>query len=116
MPRARRPTAVSHIRSLGVPGPLRSVRRGAADADLAGDRRRRRPAQAPELRAARVHRHVRLTTLTGRREPVCHAAMLEPHAAGELPLDEIRALVDALLEAHGDWLPRLAPGALAPTR
>jgi alpha-galactosidase len=40
--------------------------------------------------------------LTGRHEPVCHAAMLEPHAAAERPVDEIRALVDALLEAHGD--------------
>jgi len=50
--------------------------------------------------------------LTGRREPAWHAAMLDPHTAGELPLDEIRALVDALLEAHGDWIPRLATGPL----
>jgi hypothetical protein len=28
--------------------------------------------------------------------------MLDPHTAGELPLDEIGALVDALYEAHGD--------------
>jgi alpha-galactosidase len=46
--------------------------------------------------------------LTGRREAVHHAAMLDPHTAAELPLDEIRALVDALLEAHGDWIPPLA--------
>jgi alpha-galactosidase len=46
--------------------------------------------------------------LTGRREPAYHAAMLDPHTAAELPLDEIRALVDALLEAHGDWIPPLA--------
>jgi alpha-galactosidase len=45
--------------------------------------------------------------LTGRREPAHHAAMLDPHTAAELPLDEIRALVDALLEAHGDWMPLL---------
>ena len=50
--------------------------------------------------------------LTGRREPAWHAAMLDPHTAGELPLDEIRALVDALLEAHGDWIPRLVTGPL----
>jgi alpha-galactosidase len=31
--------------------------------------------------------------------------MLDPHTAAELPLDEIAALVDALLEAHGDWIP-----------
>jgi hypothetical protein len=51
--------------------------------------------------------------LTGRREPVCHAAMLEAHAAAERRFDEIRALVDALLKADGDWLPPLAAGALA---
>jgi alpha-galactosidase len=48
--------------------------------------------------------------LTGRREPAYHAAMLDPHTAAELPLDEIRALVDALLEAHGDWIPPLRAG------
>ena len=45
--------------------------------------------------------------LTGRREPAYHAAMLDPHTAAELPLHEIRALVDALLDAHGDYVPAL---------
>jgi len=49
--------------------------------------------------------------LTGRREPVHHAAMLDPHTAAELPLDEIAALVDALLDAHGEWIPPPAPSA-----
>jgi alpha-galactosidase len=35
--------------------------------------------------------------LTGRMEPAVHAAMLDPHTAAELPLDEIRALMDELL-------------------
>jgi alpha-galactosidase len=39
--------------------------------------------------------------LTGEREHVYHAAMLDPHTAAELPLSEIRELVDALLEEHG---------------
>ena len=43
--------------------------------------------------------------LSGGREPVYHAAMLDPHTAGELPLDEIPTLVDALIEAHGDAIP-----------
>jgi alpha-galactosidase len=47
--------------------------------------------------------------LTGRREPVHHAAMLDPHTAAELPIDEIAALVDDLLEAHGEWIPPLEP-------
>jgi alpha-galactosidase len=45
--------------------------------------------------------------LTGRRESVHHAAMLDPHTAAELSLDEIAALVDDLLDAHGDWIPEL---------
>ena len=43
--------------------------------------------------------------LTGRREAVHHAAMLDPHTAAELSLDEIARLVEELLEAHGDWIP-----------
>jgi alpha-galactosidase len=43
--------------------------------------------------------------LTGKREHVYHAAMFDPHTAGELDLDQIWAMVDALIDAHGDWLP-----------
>ncbi|HEX6385770.1 MAG TPA: alpha-glucosidase/alpha-galactosidase [Anaerolineae bacterium] len=43
--------------------------------------------------------------LTGRREHIYHAAMLDPHTAAELDLDQIWSLVDDLIEAHGDWLP-----------
>lgn len=39
------------------------------------------------------------------REHVYHAAMLDPHTAAELDLRQIRALMDDLIEAHGDWLP-----------
>ena len=45
--------------------------------------------------------------LTGRRDYVDHAAMLDPHTAAELPLAEIHELVEALLEAHGTWVPAL---------
>ena len=43
--------------------------------------------------------------LTGKREHIYHAAMLDPHTGAELSLDEIRELVDALIEAHGNLLP-----------
>jgi alpha-galactosidase len=43
--------------------------------------------------------------LTGKREHIYHAAMLDPHTAAELDLAQIWALVDDLIEAHGDWLP-----------
>ena len=45
--------------------------------------------------------------LTGRRDHVDHAAMLDPHTAAELTLDAIHDLVDALLEAHGELVPPL---------
>jgi alpha-galactosidase len=43
--------------------------------------------------------------LTRKREHIYHAAMLDPHTAAELSLEQIWALVDDLIEAHGDWLP-----------
>ena len=43
--------------------------------------------------------------LTGKREHVYQAAMLDPHTAAELDLDQIHALVDDLIEAHGAWIP-----------
>jgi alpha-galactosidase len=45
--------------------------------------------------------------LTGSLEHVYHAAMLDPHTAAELDLEQIHDLVDALLAAHGDWVPPL---------
>ncbi len=45
--------------------------------------------------------------LTGSRDHVYHAAMLDPHTAAELSLGEIRELVDLLLEAHGRLVPAL---------
>lgn len=43
--------------------------------------------------------------LTRKREHIYHAAMLDPHTAAELDLDRIWAMVDELVEAHGDYLP-----------
>jgi len=43
--------------------------------------------------------------LSCKREHIYHAAMLDPHTAAELDLDQIWDLVDAMIEAHGDWLP-----------
>lgn len=42
---------------------------------------------------------------TGVRQHIYHAAMLDPHTAAELTLDEIWSLTDDLLEAHREWLP-----------
>jgi len=40
------------------------------------------------------------------REKVYQAAFLDPHTAGELALDQIKALCDDLIKAHGDYLPK----------
>ncbi|HVU11946.1 MAG TPA: hypothetical protein VHD90_11745, partial [Phototrophicaceae bacterium] len=44
--------------------------------------------------------------LTGKREYIYHAAMLDPHTSAELSLDQIWSMVDDLIAAHGDWLPQ----------
>ena len=46
--------------------------------------------------------------LTENREHIYHAAMMDPHTAAELDLDQIWSLVDDLLLAHDDWLPEWA--------
>lgn len=43
--------------------------------------------------------------LTHKREHIYHAAMLDPHTAAELDLDQIWNLVDAMIEAHDQRLP-----------
>jgi alpha-galactosidase len=50
--------------------------------------------------------------LTGRVEHIYHAAMLDPHTSAELDLDQITALVDALLLDHGEWIPYQSQPAL----
>jgi len=43
--------------------------------------------------------------LTRKKEHIYQAALLDPHTAAELTIDQIVALCDELIEAHGDWLP-----------
>ncbi len=44
--------------------------------------------------------------LSGKKEYIYHAAMLDPHTAAELSVDEIWNLVNDLLMAHGDMIPK----------
>ncbi|WP_309085725.1 alpha-glucosidase/alpha-galactosidase [Chelativorans sp.] len=46
--------------------------------------------------------------MTENREHIYHAAMMDPHTAAELDLDQIWSLTDDLLAAHGDLLPEWA--------
>jgi alpha-galactosidase len=43
--------------------------------------------------------------LTRKREHIYQAALLDPHTAAELTIDEIVNLCDDLIEAHGEYLP-----------
>ncbi len=44
--------------------------------------------------------------VTGKREHIYQAAMLDPHTASELSIDNIKSMVDDLIDAHGDYLPK----------
>ncbi|WP_058308810.1 alpha-glucosidase/alpha-galactosidase [Gracilibacillus massiliensis] len=65
----------------------------------------------PEQLAAlnRTNINTQLLTIeaarTQKKEKIYQAAMLDPHTAAELSMDDIIALCDDLIEAHGDWLP-----------
>ncbi len=43
--------------------------------------------------------------VTKKKEVIYQAAMLEPHTAAELSIDDIISLCDDLIEAHKGWLP-----------
>ncbi len=44
--------------------------------------------------------------LTLKKDYIYQAAMLDPHTASELSIDDIRAMCDDLIAEHGDWLPQ----------
>lgn len=67
--------------------------------------------ELPEQLAAlnRTNINTQLLTIeaaiTGKRVHIYQAAMLDPHTAAELSIDDIVSLCDDLIEAHGEWLP-----------
>lgn len=42
--------------------------------------------------------------VTKNRDYIYHAAMMDPHTAAELSIDDIKSMVDELIEAHGDYM------------
>ena len=68
----------------------------------------RLPVQCAALNMTNIN--VQLLTIeaavTKKKEHIYHAAMLDPHTAAELDIDTIKAMVDDLIEAHGDYLPK----------
>lgn len=65
------------------------------------------PVQCAAMNMTNIN--VQLLTLEAARthkiEHIYQAAMLDPHTAAELDIDSIKAMVDDLIEAHGDYLP-----------
>ena len=67
----------------------------------------RLPVQLAAMNMAHINVHLITieAALTRKRDHIYHAAMLDPHTAAELSLDDIRNMVDELIAAHGNWLP-----------
>ena len=66
------------------------------------------PVQCAALNMTNINVHL-LTVeaaLTLKKEYIYQAAMLDPHTSSELSIDDIVAMCDELIEAHGDWLPK----------
>ncbi|MDL0434523.1 MULTISPECIES: alpha-glucosidase/alpha-galactosidase [unclassified Niallia] len=67
--------------------------------------------ELPEQLAAlnRTNINTQLLTIeaavTRKKEYIYQAALLDPHTAAELSIDDIVAMCDDLIEAHGSWLP-----------
>ena len=40
-----------------------------------------------------------------KKDKIYQAALMDPHANAELSISEIKAMVDELIAAHGDYLP-----------
>jgi alpha-galactosidase len=70
--------------------------------------------ELPPQLTALIRTNINVQELTVRalveqkREHIYHAAMMDPHTAAELDLQQIWDLVDDLLIAHGEWLPAFA--------
>ena len=66
----------------------------------------RLPVQLAAMNMTNVN--VQLMTIeaavTKKRESIYQAAMLDPHTAAELNMDDIVAMCDELIEAHGDYM------------
>ena len=66
------------------------------------------PVQCAALNMTNIN--VQLLTIeaavTQKKDHIYQAAMLDPHTGSELDIDTIKKMVDDLIEAHGDYLPK----------
>ncbi len=68
----------------------------------------RLPVQLAAMNMTHINVHLLAieAAVTKKREHVYHAAMLDPHTAAELSIDDIVSMVDEMIAAHGDYLPK----------
>ena len=67
----------------------------------------------PQQLAALIQTNINVQQLTveaivsKKKEHVYHAAMLDPHTASELSIDDIWKMTDEMIDAHGNMIPEL---------
>jgi alpha-galactosidase len=68
----------------------------------------RLPVQLAAMNMTHINVHLLAieAAVTLKKEHIYHAALLDPHTAAELSADDIFKMVDELIEAHGNWLPK----------
>ncbi|MCL2834959.1 MAG: alpha-glucosidase/alpha-galactosidase, partial [Treponema sp.] len=68
----------------------------------------RLPVQLAAMNMTNINVHLITieAAVTKKREHIYQAAMMEPHTASELSLDDIKKMVDELIKVHGKWLPK----------
>lgn len=66
------------------------------------------PVQCAAMNMTNINVHL-LTieaAVTLKKEHIYHAAMLDPHTGSELDINTIKKMVDELIDAHGNYLPK----------
>jgi alpha-galactosidase len=66
----------------------------------------RLPVQLAAMNMTNINVHLMTieAAITGKRENIYHAAMLDPHTASELSIDDMVKMCDELIDAHGDYM------------
>ena len=64
------------------------------------------PVQLAAMNMTNINTHLITieAAITGKKEHIYHAAMLDPHTAAELSIDDIVKMVDEMVEKHGAWM------------
>jgi alpha-galactosidase len=66
------------------------------------------PVQCAALNRTNIN--VQLMTIEAfrskKKDDIYMAAYLDPHTSSELSMDDIKAMCDDLIDAHGNWLPK----------